>query len=265
MAKRRRALLIVILLSGAFVFIYRYRLANGIQQVMIGSIRNKAVVDNRRFLRDSNYAHHLVYTLKGMDRIWPHRVNSLRRFRYLYPEFAGFECDIQFSDGNLSIGHDSAGPDLFTDYLKGDAGRRKLFWMDIKNVDQGNIDRFCDVLEAIDRQYAIRNRVIVECYDTLAVLAVQSRGFLTGLNIYWLGQATEERTNALRDCHPERIALLSAEYPLGSLFLRHLPGSKQISWDIHFRDGMDRNTLLRLANDTSMLVCLINVKSPGYR
>ena len=237
MAKKRRDLLIVVLLSGALVFVCRYRLVNAIQQTMIRSIRDRAVVDNRRFLRDSTFSRHLIYTLKGMDRIWPHRVNSLRRFRYLYPEFAGFECDIRFAAGNLSIGHDSAGPDLFTDYLKEDAGRRKLFWMDIKNVDQQNIDPFCDVLEAIDRQYAIRNRVIVECYDTLTVLAVRSRGFLTGLNCSSLGLSLD----------------------------RDLPGNKQIGWDIRFRDGMDRNTLLRLANDTSMLVCLINVKSPGYR
>ena len=263
MAKKRPALLIVLLLSGALVFVYRYRLVNGIQQALIRSIRDKAVVDNRRFLRDSSFSHHLIYRLKGIDRIWPHRVNSLRRFRYLYPEFAGFECDIQFNAGNLSIGHDSAGPDLFTDYLKEDAGGRKMFWMDIKNANRGNIGPFCDLLEAIDRKYAIRNRVIVECYDTLALLAVRSRGFLTGLNISWIGQAAEERTTALRTRYPEKIALLSAEYPLGGPFVRDLPGSKEISWDIRFRDSMDRNMLLRLANDTSMLVCLVNVKSPG--
>lgn len=261
--KKRWVLLIVPLLAA--VFVCRFRLANGIQQALIGSIRKKAVVDNRRLLRDSSYSNHLVYSLKGMDRIWPHRVNSVRRFRYLYPEFAGFECDIQFSAGKLSIGHDSAGPDLFTDYLKEDAGRRKLFWMDIKNVDRRNIGEFCDVLQTIDRQYAIRNRVIVECYDTLAVLAVRSRGFLTGLNVNWLEQATNERTTALRTRYPEKIALLSAEYPVGAAFVRDLPGSKQISWDIRFPDSMDRAMLLQLANDTSMLVCLINVKSPGYR
>ena len=138
-----------------------------------------------------------------------------------------------------------------------------MFWMDIKNANRGNIGPFCDLLEAIDRKYAIRNRVIVECYDTLALLAVRSRGFLTGLNISWIGQAADERTTALRTRYPEKIALLSAEYPLGGPFVRVLPGSKQISWDIRFRDSMDRNMLLRLANDTSMLVCLVNVKSPG--
>jgi hypothetical protein len=265
MAKKRRALLIVLLLSGALVFRCRYRLVNAIQQSMIGSIRDRAVVDNRRFIRDSTFAHHLVYTLKGMDRIWPHRVNSVRRFRYLYPEFAGFECDIRFIAGKLGIGHDSAGPDLFTEYLKEDAARRKLFWMDIKNVDRRTIGSFCNELETIDRQYSIRNRVIVECYDTLTALAVRSRGFLSGLNISWLGQATDERTTVLRTGYPEKITLLSAEYPLGLPHLRELPGCKQISWDIRFRDSMNRNRLLQLANDTSMLVCLINVKSPGYR
>ena len=32
-----------------------------------------------------------------------------------------------------------------------------------------------------------------------------------------------------------------------------------------FWDGMDRTNLLKQANDTDLLVCLINVKSPGYR
>lgn len=265
MTKTRQAVLITLLLSGGLAFIFRNQLINGIQQQLIRNIGAKAVVDNRSLLQTPSFSHHLLYTLKGTERLWPHRVNSLQRFRYLYPQFAGFECDIQFleSNGALSIGHDRPGPDQFADYLIADSPRRKLFWLDIKNVNAGNIKAFCAQLQSLDRQYAIRNRVIIECYDTLTALPVSEQGFLTGLNISWL--ADDARVMAVRGLCPGRINLLSGESIAHPSITRDFPGRKQINWDIRFLNGMDRDNLLRQANDTDLLVCLINVKSPGYR
>jgi hypothetical protein len=265
MTKRNRTLLIILLLAGGLVFLFRYGLIDAIQQRQISRAADKAFVDNSRLVYPAKYSRHRVYALRGMDRLWVHRVNSLRRFRYLYNDFPGFECDIQLVPGGLALGHDAAGPDLFSDFLRADSGGRKLFWMDIKNAEPGNIGTFCKTLQLLDRQYGIRDRVIIECYDTVTAKSVDSLGFLTALNIDWIRKAPRERTLALPRLCPETIDLLSAEYPLGAPLIGQLPGTKQICWDIRFVDGMDQGRLLHLANDTSMLVCLINVKSPGYR
>src|SRR5690242_2451643 len=137
MTRKRWALFsILLLIAGGTVFLYRYPLLHSIQQHLLHSIAGQATVDNRKLLRNTAYSHHWVYGLRGIQRLWPHRVNSLQRLRYLYDEFAGFECDIIFiaSNGTLTIGHDQPGDETFGDYLHIDSSRKKLFWLDVKNV-----------------------------------------------------------------------------------------------------------------------------------
>jgi hypothetical protein len=257
MAIKRWLSLILLVLLGGLIFIFRNRLINHLQLRLIRSMAGKAVVDNRQLLRDPAFAHHGLYHLKGMDRLWPHRVNSLERFRYLYPEFPGFECDIQFlpdaTGGTLSIGHDAPGPDRFTEYLEADSSKKKLFWLDLKNIDEHNIDAFGSRLESLERQYAIRDRVILECYDTLAAAALHRLGYLTALNY-----------SAIDHSKPN-TDFISAESVMQPALLKDFPNSKQINWDISFGDAIDRSNLLKQANDTNLLVCLLNIKSPGYR
>lgn len=261
---KKSGVLLIILLVGGLVLLFQRQLLNGIQQRLIRSIGEKAGVDNRQLLQDTCFSHHLLYNLKGTGRLWPHRVNSLQRFRYLYSEFPGFECDIQFlaGSGALSIGHDGPGPDRFEDYLRADSLRKKLFWLDVKNVNAGSIRSLCARLLALDTVYGIRNRVIVELYDTVSALAMREQGFLTALNVASIDSI---RITGSVNRYPRRTMLLSAEVSRLQIVRRAFPGSKQISWDIGFRDGMDRDNLIRQANDTDLLVCLINVKSPGYR
>jgi hypothetical protein len=271
MRKRQAALVIILLLSGSLVFVYRFQLMNGIQQRLIKSLSSQATVANHLFLQDSSFSRHLLYKLRGTDRLWPHRVNSLQRFRYLYSEFAGFECDIQFveTSGAFIVGHDEPGPDSFSDYLEADRAGCKLFWLDLKNVDSGNVASFCAQLQLLDQKFGIRDRIIVECYDPTTTLHFGEHGWLAALNVSeTLGPETKggaSAINALRGLSLQKIKLLSGESGIHTAIRSEFPGSKQLSWDIRFWDGMDRGNLLRQANDTDLLVCLINVKSPGYR
>jgi hypothetical protein len=271
MIKNRRALfLIVLLVTGGLIFFYRYSLINTIQQRLIKSIADRATVANRTLLRDPAFSHHHLFGLKGTERLWPHRVNSLQRFRYLYGEFAGFECDIQFdpNTGALAIGHDSPGPESLTGYLDADTGQKKLFWLDLKNIDSGNAASFSARLQTLHRQYSLRDRIILECYDTTAARSLGEQGWLTALNVNALKALDATALPAPPDRPvrlPKNIILLSGESAIHPAIAREYPGLKQLNWDIGFRDGMDRATLLRQANDTGLLVCLIDVKSPGYR
>lgn len=277
MKYRLAALLLIFLVGGGLVYIFRYSLINAIQQHLIKSISSAATVANRRLLRDTSFARHLVYHLKGTERLWPHRVNSIERFRFLFPEFAGFECDIQFNPatGLLAIGHDRPGSDSLTGYLRADTSQKKLFWLDLKNIDDKNAILFCRRLRELDRQYALKNRIILECYDTLAAEKLIAAGWLTALNV--TGMLTSPPPSPADPPSPpppplssppplpKNIILLTGETTLHPLIAREYPAIQQLNWDIRFRDGMDRTTLLSHANDTSLLVCLINVKSPGYR
>jgi hypothetical protein len=248
------------------VCFFRYSLTNAIQQQLIKSIAARATLTNHTLLRDPSFSHHLLYGLKGTERLWPHRVNSVRRFRYLYPEFAGFECDIQFDPhtGTLSIGHDSPGPDSLTAYLQADTGQKKLFWLDLKNIRGDNAGAFSARLRTLDNQYNLRNRIILECYDTVAASRLNEQGWLTAFNVMQLLTPPGSPANPQSPL-PHNITLLTGETAIHPLIIREFPGLKQLNWDISFWDGMDRTNLLKQANDTDLLVCLINVKSPGYR
>jgi len=256
--KRRAFFISLPVLACGLVFLYRYSILNAMQQRVLRSIGSQAVVANRDLLRDSAFRHHRLYQLKGTERIWPHRVNSLQRLRYLYGEFAGFECDVQFmkNTGDFAIGHDRPEGDVFADYLRTDSPRKKAFWLDLKNVEKGNVERFCLQLESLNKEFGIRDRVFLECYDTLAARRLAALGYLTGLNII---------TRGIQSAPSANIGLLTAETSMQENVARDFPGHKQLSWDISFWDGLSRNNLLRRANDTNLLVCLINVKSPGYR
>lgn len=268
--KKRTAWIVFFIFSGIAVLIYRYEAINWIQAQLLKSIRNKTFVSNHSLLQDSSVSQHQVYTLKGIDRIWPHRVNSLQRFKYLYPEFAGFECDIQFdaSSRRLYIAHDNPGTLVFTDYLRADADH-KLFWLDVKNLDSNNIQAFCDQLQQLDRQFAIKHRVIIESYDTAAALRIGESGYLNSFNLHNMRDADPTGETAyiaaVKRLFPQKIKLLSQEIGMHDFMTKNFPGLKQLTWDIRFFDGMNRNILLKNANDTTLLICLVNVKSPGYR
>lgn len=260
----KKSLLLLLPVIAGLVCFYRYSLINAIQQQLIKSISGRATVSNYTLIRDPSFSRHLLYALKGTDRLWPHRVNSVQRFRYLYPEFAGFECDIQFdrATGLLRIGHDSAGPDSLSAYLKADMGQKKLFWLDLKNIRGDNASAFSARLHTLDQQFNLKNRLILECYDTVAVSRLNEQGWLTALNVMqMLTPPAHPPPNPL----PPHTMLLTGETAIHPLITREFPGLKQLNWDISFRDGMDRANLLKQANDTDLLVCLINVKSPGYR
>ncbi len=55
---------------------------------------------------NSTYYNHKIFSLNGAEKILPHRVNSMKRFQYLYSEFNGFECDITLAGDDLYIAHD---------------------------------------------------------------------------------------------------------------------------------------------------------------
>ena len=259
MVTKRRALFVsIFLVAGGLVFLYRYSLLNALQRQVLKGIASQAVVANRDLLRDTAYRHHRLYQLKGIERLWPHRVNSLQRLRYLYDGFAGFECDIWLTanTGDLVTGHDEPDGDLFVDYLRTDSAREKAFWLDLKNVGKGNIAPFCLRLESLNQEFVIKDRVFLECYDTLVARRLTALGYLSGLNVLAAG---------IRMIPTDSIGLLTTEAAMQHSVDREFPGRKLLSWDLSFRDGFSRNTLLRRANDTNLLVCLINVKSPGYR
>jgi hypothetical protein len=252
--------------SGIVIFLFRYELINSFQRQILNSIRKKAIVSNHFFIPGNVSPNHLIYSLKGLDRIWPHRVNSLRRLKYLYNSFAGFECDVRFdvTSSHLYVAHDPEDLStlVFTDYLLQEGKDHKLFWLDVKNLQSFNTIAFCGLLERLDKRFFIKNRIIIESPNFEALEQVREQGWLTSYYMPSENVALDYHLPAILQDEP---GLISQDISMHDFMTKNFPGKKQLIWDIRFWDCMSRKTLLKNANDTTVLVFLINVKSPGYR
>jgi len=272
--QRRKLLtwIVILIFSGAILFWFRFALINRLQHYILHDIGAGAVVSNHNFISAGTlHSQHRIYSLMGINRIWPHRVNSLRRFRYLYHEFPGFESDIRFSqtDHKLYVAHDPDEINYLTiaDYFLNDPDH-KLFWLDVKNLGDSNINSFCAELQKLDEAYSIKNRVILECSDTSALKRIEELGYLAS---YYLPSvnpadpvACKKYVYTISGFLKNHSIFISQDIGMHDFVTKNFPGQKQLVWDIRFWNGMNRDLLLKHSNDTSLLICLINVKSPGY-
>ena len=215
---------------------------NGIQKQVLETIREEAAHPHASTANSNTQQQaHLIYSLNGLDKIWPHRVNSLERLRYLYKDFAGFECDIRFNAENhhCYIAHDSSEVDslTFDDYLGQADPEHKLFWLDTKNLNAANVDAFCQKLEELDRQWQIRNRVIVESSDTAALSRIETRRWLSSFYLPSFpatGKSENEYLHGISSWIKDHGALISQEFAMHSFLSTHFPEKKQLAWDLRF-------------------------------
>jgi len=233
----------IVFLGIAIFIVYRFRfeIINGIQKQVLETIREEARHPHPKTANANQDQTHLAYSLIGLDKIWPHRVNSLERLRYLYNDFAGFECDIRFNSNNhhCYIAHDSSELDslIFDDYLNLADPDHKLFWLDTKNLNAGNVDDFCRELDELDKRWQIRNRIIVESSDTAALNKIEAGGWLSS---YYLppiaasAQSEQDYLNATAAWINEHRSLISQEASMHAFLSSHFPEKKQLAWDLRF-------------------------------
>ena len=265
---------ILLLLTIAVVYIFHNELICRAQLMILGSIRQRSFLSNAGLRPPGDLLQkNQIYSLKGLDRIWPHRVNSIRRLRYLYPDFAAFECDIRFDVGSrqLYIGHEpeDIGTLLFSDYLDQVDRNHKLFWLDVKNLNSQNLESFCMAIEELDHRYGIKNRILIESPDTTALIRIKALGWLGSL--YLPADLASDLNNqnnsitAIRAFVNRHSSIISQDIRMHDFLSANFPHVRQLTWDIRFKDALNQDRLLKLANDSSLLLCLINIKSPGYR
>jgi hypothetical protein len=266
MSKKTSLIVVVVLAATALVFYYRFHLVFYYQQWQIRSIATASNINNKQFSSaDSVHQQHLIYQLKGNERLLPHRVNSLKRLQFLYPHFKGFETDIRFNHqtGFLHIGHDEADIAALTlnDFLLVDTAK-KFFWLDIKNVDSNHAAALLQALQLLDQTFHIKQRVLVESSSLNVVQLLAADGFLTS---YYLPVDSNSPIPQLAKNAAAYKGMVSQEYALLPQLIQHFPQQPKASWEISFTQCHSAKQLADLANNATILCCLINVKSPGYR
>ena len=250
------------------IFFLRLPIVNKIQTGVLKSIDGAALLSNTYFGEDSDpHGHHKIYKLKGTERILPHRVNSMERFRYLYNNFKGFECDIILSDGHLYVAHDPEEISLLTwEHLLGKDVQQKIFWLDVKNLNLENVQSFYARLDSLNDEFSLKDRIIIESGNPVPLKLIADSGYLTSLYFpvnYSTHTLSPDSSVSLYIGNTG--GLISQDVFWLSLMNKSYPGRKKLIWDISFCTSVNADILKKHIADTTILLCLINVKSPGYR
>ncbi len=264
--KKTRWLLAAVLLL--LLYVSRYAIIFKLQYAAyerVGAVQKKMPENIPAYFNN-----HAVYKLKGNQKLWPHRVNTIKYLSSLYPFFNGFETDIQVDEkqDKLLIGHDAPAADSLqleayfsqADYAK------KLFWLDVKNLDSTNISFFIAKLNVLDRLYQVKNRIIVETANFPVFKDLYNAGYLASY-YYTPGQYQEQVTeygSQVRQEVETHAGLVSADYLFISDLQKLFPGKHKITWDVRFLNSFRKSHLQQTVEDNTILVCLINIKNYNY-
>ena len=252
------------------VFFFRYQIVNKIQTNVLKNVNGTALSSNDHLLAGNDfYFDHKIRSLKGVEKILPHRVNSLERFEYLYDDFKGFECDIIIDPLHnvFRIAHDpeEISSLSFNQFLERD-NDKKLFWMDVKNLDTNTMYSFCKHLNFLNSKYNLKERAIIESGNSSLLKQIADSGYLTSLyfhvndSLMKLSESADISSYILNT-----DGLLSQDVFWLKLMNENYPRKKKIVWDISFYTSLNAGLLKKYIEDTTILLCLINIKSPAYR
>ena len=128
-----------------------------------------------------------------------HRCNTLFKLRQAKSfGIRRYEVDLFIGDDawrkgerKLSVGHEEAtyaDMDL-REYLGEAAPGMEFLWLDIKDMNFENHRTALDILEELDRDFSLKSRVLVECYDPKVVDVFMDRGWTAS---YYLGYMLRE-------------------------------------------------------------------------
>jgi hypothetical protein len=248
------------------IFLARIPLVNSIQLYALNAATGSASISNESLSAGSAHRGHRIYSLKGRQRFFANRVNSIQRLKYLYKDFSGFECDIRVSRPKnlLYLGHNSqTAAHKLEDLLASDT-EKKVLWFDCKNVRTDNLEVFLEQLTRLDSLYQLKNRIIIESANLDMLEIFSARGYFTS---YYLNQ---DNINAFRSdqgkyCSDGKIDIFSMDISYHDMTRNLCPGKKHLVWDLRFSHSLQEKRIRNYASDSSILVCLMNIKSPGYR
>jgi len=127
-----------------------------------------------------------LQSIDQIQRVIPHRVNTLGKFNDIFSVGCrAFELDVIFRNngvkGFLEIGHDEAtktGADLADFLNRIQLSEVKKIWLDVKNLEENNLDELKEVLIGLDQSFDLKGKVIFESSMVSARLSeISDQGF----------------------------------------------------------------------------------------
>lgn len=224
------------------------------------------VYENGKLPRKASFC-----TLQPYSKVWAHRVNTFERFLFLSKQFNGFEIDIVFNEHGrfLDIRHPPASSInlSFEKYLQAAESKNKYFWLDVKNLTNGNGDAILSCLAALDNKYSIRNRTIIESDNIVQLGKISDAGYFTSyyysLDSY--RNFMSSGTDASHDTIFNKIDAVSQDVSYYDTLAGKFPDKPRLTWALSIKNYWSDSVLNSLDTDKALLVYLVNIKSPHHR
>lgn len=210
-------------------------------------------------------------SLRPYSKVWAHRVNTIDRFLFLAKDLQGFEMDIFFNErGNfLDVRHPPANTInlSFEKYLELKESNDKMFWLDVKNLSNGNADSILNCLNGLDKKYQLRERIIIESNNIYPLSKISKAGYFTSYyydtesySDFLLSGNESSRKEAF-----DKIDAVSQDVLIYDTLVQKFPSKPRLTWALSFKNYLSDSLFTQLDQDNDLLIYLVNIKSPKYR
>jgi heptose-I-phosphate ethanolaminephosphotransferase len=212
-------------------------------------------------------------------KVWLHRVDSIERAVRMARAYAGMEIDVVFDSaaGYFDVGHPPLPPSgISLDSLLGaiPAVDRHYFWIDFKNLTDGNAPAACENLRGVARRRGLVGHLIVESPNPQALTCFTAAGFYTSYYLFpeqgieTMDEAGLRRyyEEVRRDLAASRVNAVSSSFESLPFIEAYLPGTDALLWYLdHDRNLRHRAVLAYLTRRPHVRVVLERKLSRGYR
>ncbi len=122
------------------------------------------------------------------SKVWLHRANDIAKAQYFQDKYTGLEVDVHFVDSlnTFVVQHDFGANSklLLEDWFAAIDKRSELgFWIDYKNLDNGNKEASAKEMARLRKVYNLKGLVIVESSNSGCLKAFEDLGFRTSFYI----------------------------------------------------------------------------------
>ncbi len=206
------------------------------------------------------------------DKLWAHRINTIEEMEPAFQNFAGVELDIYYesSEGRFDVRHHGELSGLsLRDYFKGIKNPNYYYyWIDFKNLQTDNQETSYKLLDEILNQFNIRENVIVEAVNPIALGYYVNREIFTS---YWIPTVSNAYSNSNNQeaaavkywLKEYPFTVISADYRMYPYIKKYFPSQNIHLWvkskDVPNGDEEARNISRELAKDPYVKVILVTV------
>jgi hypothetical protein len=207
------------------------------------------------------------------EKVWAHHLNTIEKAVWVAEKYTGIEMDIVFNSlgKTFEVRHppnEVSGPGLEQMLATIPDVSEHYFWLDFKNLEEGNKREALLALKTLLARYQLLNRVIVESPEPEALSLFTQEGFYTSYYLPTFDIATagpgelQAYYNEVREhLSRSRVSALSAPAESFVFMEKYFPDRDYLVWHLNRQDSLFHSTFSWLKGNKAIKVLLV---TPEY-